>query len=672
MNPPGPQRHSCTIVLPVFNGLSFVVDCLGAVFAWTDLDRHRLLVVDDASDSATADYLDRVADNHASVDVLRNEANLGFLRSCNRAIEASETDAVLLLNSDVVVTPGWLERLLACLETEASIASVNPLTNRAAQIALPMVPGANFLGMDERLAACQAGCRDVVTGVGFCMLLRRRALDEVGVFDEIYGRGYCEESDLCMRLVRAGWRTVVAENVYVYHRGGASFVDRDARYRTNRQIFDKRWKREYRRQFRQFRRADPLGSVRSEFALPGRWNPKPMVWQTARGMLEARARRDYAGVVEQSVRGLVRTLRSRQPVADGDALRRTSRRDRLTVTYVLSDMVIAGGVLSVIQLVNELIFQGVEARIVTLFEDPLVLDWTRLYTRPIVFRSRSELLENFPETDVAVATLWKTAPWVAGLVERGRAAHGAYFLQDYEPWFFPESQPEARQRVQKTFGLLPNRIVKSDWLQAKLAEDGYESHKIRLGMDLGRFYPRDTETDRPTIVAMARPGTAYRGFSTLVETLALVKQRLPEVKILLFGARDLSDSELPFEFQNLGIIKDMDRMAELYSSADVFIDTSDFQGFGRCGLEAMACGTACVLSNAGGVNEYATDQRNALLVAPGKPEDFASAAIRLLEDRDLRMRLVEGGLATVKQFDHKREAREARKYFEALIRDQAR
>ncbi|MFU8833432.1 MAG: glycosyltransferase, partial [Wenzhouxiangella sp.] len=469
----------------------------------------------------------------------------------------------------------------------------------------------------EALSSRRAGCPDVVTGVGFCMLLRKSALDEVGLFDEAYGRGYCEESDLCMRLVRAGWRTVVADNVYVYHRGNASFADRDERYRANRKIFDKRWKREYRRQFRQFRRADPLGPVRDEFALPGRWNPKPMVWQTARAMLEAKARRDYVGVVEQSVRGLVRTLRNRQPIADPETVRRTSRRDRLTVTYVLSEMVIAGGVLSVIQLVNELILQGVEARIVTLFEDPLIHDWTRLYTRPIVFRSRRELLENFPETDIAVATLWKTAPWVADLVERGRAAHGAYFLQDYEPWFFPESQPEARQRVRETFGLLPNRIVKSDWLRGKLAEDGFDSHKIRLGMDLGRFYRRDVERTRPTIMAMARPGTAYRGFPVLVEALSIIRQKYPESEIILFGSRDLADQDIPFAFRDMGVVQDMDRMAEMYSRADVFIDTSDFQGFGRCGLEAMACGAACVLSNAGGVNEYAADGENALLVTPG-------------------------------------------------------
>ena len=99
---------------------------------------------------------------------------------------------------------GWLGRLLACADT--NIASVNPLTNHASQISIPIAPSANFISMDRTIRKLsQRQYPDVVTGVGFCMLLRRSALDDVGLFDEIYGHGYCEESDLCMRLTTKGF-----------------------------------------------------------------------------------------------------------------------------------------------------------------------------------------------------------------------------------------------------------------------------------------------------------------------------------------------------------------------------------------------------------------------------------------------------------------------------------
>jgi len=195
-----------------------------------------------------------------------------------------------------------------------------------------------------------------------------------------------------------------------------------------------------------------------------------------------------------------------------------------------------------------------------------------------------------------VATHWTTAPWARAILDAGRARVGVSFLQDYEPWFFPATETAARERVRATFGLLPHRIVKSDWLAGMLAADGYPTHKIRLGMDLDCFYPRETPGRPPTVLAMARPGTPYRGFKNLVAALDQIKAARPEVEIRLFEDRGLKRRALPFEFHDEGLISDQERLARTYSGADVFIDSSDFQGFGRCGLEAMACGTACELT----------------------------------------------------------------------------
>ncbi|MGB2680030.1 MAG: glycosyltransferase family 2 protein, partial [Candidatus Competibacter sp.] len=245
------------IILPVHNGLSLLRDGLDAVMAYTPRRDCRLLIVDDASDPVVAAWLrERAAERPDWVTLQRQDENLGFLETCNRAMARGDSQYLVLLNSDVLVAPNWLERLLACAESDPRIAAVNPLSNRADNIDLPMAPGASYLAMNAYLARERQGrCHDVVTGVGFCLLLRRTALDHVGLFDPIYGHGYCEESDLCMRLTAAGFRTVAAEDVYVFHRGGGSFSDGQARYLRNRRVFDQRWGADYRRQFRAFRRA---------------------------------------------------------------------------------------------------------------------------------------------------------------------------------------------------------------------------------------------------------------------------------------------------------------------------------------------------------------------------------------------------------------------------------
>lgn len=397
----------------------------------------------------------------------------------------------------------------------------------------------------------------------------------------------------------------------------------------------------------------------------------PVVWQTARNMLACIREKRLAALPMAGLEGLLRLPFSIRNLPSSSFVHKLTRPHRLRVTYILHNMVIAGGVLSVIQIVNELILLGIEARIVALFKDPGIPEWTRLYTEPIIYKNENEMREHFPPTDIAVATLWTTAPFVNRLVKEGKARIGAYFIQDYEPWFFPESDTVSRQRVLQTYTMIPNRIVKSRWLAGMLAADGYSTHQIPLGMDLGRYYPRDMDISRPVILSMVRPKTPRRGFSSIIAALAEVKKQRPDVEIVLFGDRFLGSYSIPFEFRNEGVVMDQNRLAELYSEATVFLDGSDFQGFGRCGLEAMACGAACVLTGAGGVMEYAVHGENALVVPPKKPDCFASAILELLQNSALRDHLVEGGRCTAQRFCHKREALQTRDYFLSLVRERS-
>ncbi len=658
------NRSQCDIVLSVYNGLAYVKECISSIVEHT-ADYH-LYVVDDCSDDFTRRYLEKVKKNNPQISLYRNPKNLGFVKSSNLGVSLGKAPFIVLINSDVIVTPGWLEQLIKCADSSPSIALVNPFTNSAATINIPMAPGANFYGMNMILQQnSPPQYPDVVTGVGFCMLLRRSALENVGLFDEVYGRGYCEESDLCMRFTTSGYRTVVADDVYVYHKGRGSFNDRGGRYKQNRKIFDARWAEEYYRQFSLFRKADPLNKARGLFQLHQMWDTESSMRETYRSMRSCWRTRDLPGFLREAVRGLRRLPNAKREVVTPEAVVRVTRPGRLRVTYVLHHLCLAGGVFSVVQLVNELILLGVEARIVALREYPEVYDW-KLLTRPIIFKKVSTLIRDFPESDITIATHWTTAPWVSEIVSSGRGGIGAYFLQDYESWFFHENDKESRGKVLKTYKLIPNKIVKSEWLKALLERDGFPTKKIRLGMDLGLFYPRNVKkSSRPIVLTMARPRTPRRGFPHVIEALRKIKQSIPEVEIVLFGD-DLSKQNIPFDYRDEGVITDQSRLAELYSTADVFLDGSDFQGFGRTALEAMSCGTACVLTSVGGVSEYAKDKKNCLLVPPARPEVFAQAILTLLKNEGFREHIIQGGRETALSFCHKREAEETLMYFNEL------
>ena len=125
---------------------------------------------------------------------------------------------------------GWLSAIEECAASDPAIASVTPLTNNGEIASIPAFCRPNPWPDDaERWARA---CREsgsplypqVPTTVGFCMFMRRAAIDEIGLFDEAaFGRGYGEENDWCMRAIQAGWHHVLCDSAFVAHEGGASF-----------------------------------------------------------------------------------------------------------------------------------------------------------------------------------------------------------------------------------------------------------------------------------------------------------------------------------------------------------------------------------------------------------------------------------------------------------------
>ncbi|WP_159997290.1 glycosyltransferase [Roseomonas sp. 18066] len=225
------RRPQVAIVIPIYNAPDDLAACLRTLVAETGGDAELLLIDDASPDPRVAEVL-APYEGRRNIRVLRNEKNLGFTGTCNRGIEAAGRRDVVLLNSDTLLPPRWLEGLTAAAYASPRTASASPLSDNAGAFSAPRLGGANVLprGLSTvdigRLVtqAARAAYPEVPTGHGFCLFLRRDALDAVGVLDvEAFPRGYGEENDLCMRALRAGWQHVVDDRTYVLHRQSASF-----------------------------------------------------------------------------------------------------------------------------------------------------------------------------------------------------------------------------------------------------------------------------------------------------------------------------------------------------------------------------------------------------------------------------------------------------------------
>jgi GT2 family glycosyltransferase/glycosyltransferase involved in cell wall biosynthesis len=226
------------IVVPVYNALGDLARCVESVLAHTDGD-WRLTLIDDASpDPAIRGYFTSLAERGLpNVVLAANERNIGFTLTANRGMREARPGAdVVLLNSDTVVTSGWLAALARCAGSDSRIGTITPFSNNAEICSLPRFcinnpwpPGDDPEPLVSALARAAApSYPDLPTGVGFCLYIRRALVDAIGLFDPAFGLGYGEENDYCMRAAAAGFRNVLCEDAFVLHLGGSSFGDKRA------------------------------------------------------------------------------------------------------------------------------------------------------------------------------------------------------------------------------------------------------------------------------------------------------------------------------------------------------------------------------------------------------------------------------------------------------------
>jgi O-antigen biosynthesis protein len=223
------------VCVPVYDGFPSVERCLAALAAAAVNADVRTLIINDASpDARIAPLLEGHALTQKNTQVRHNATNHGFTWNVNQAFAAARADEhICLVNSDTLVTDGWLDQMLACVDRDASVGTVTPFSNNATICSFPDFscawPVPDF-DQRERIAKAlrdsPAEPIDLPTGVGFCMLISAACRAAVGRFDiENFPRGYGEENDFCMRAAAAKFRNVLCPNAYVAHEGGVSFSE---------------------------------------------------------------------------------------------------------------------------------------------------------------------------------------------------------------------------------------------------------------------------------------------------------------------------------------------------------------------------------------------------------------------------------------------------------------
>jgi GT2 family glycosyltransferase/glycosyltransferase involved in cell wall biosynthesis len=311
----------------------------------------------------------------------------------------------------------------------------------------------------------------------------------------------------------------------------------------------------------------------------------------------------------------------------------------LRIVYVTEDMGVGGGHRDIFEQANRLAARGHDVSIFTLGEPP---DWFELVVPVRRFKDYGRLLAALePLAAIKVATWWNTAApvWLAGV----RNGIPAYFVQDIETSYYPHHE-HMRAAVIASYRHEFAYMTISGWNRDRLAELGLAAELVAPGVDLEMFRPRpDVRRREDSLLALGRTLPLKNFPLTLAAWHALGEQR-PELR--LFGIEPELANEPGIRYERR---PSDDRVAELFSEASVFVQTSTHEGFCLPVLEAMACGTPVVCTDADGNRDFCVDGENCLMVAP-RVDAVAGAIARLLADVELRERLAQAGLRTAASY----------------------
>lgn len=234
-----------SIVILTYNKLDYTIQCIESIRQHTTLDQYELIVVDNHSTDGTIDWLKAQSD----IITIYNQENLGFPKGCNQGIEIATGDNILLLNNDTIVTEKWLDNLVACLNSSEEIGAVGAVTNNCFYYQTIPVSYSNLKEMHEFAAIHNKSDSQLweerLMLIGFCMLIKKSVIDQIGLLDERFSPGNYEDNDFSFRIRQEGYKLILCKDTFIHHYGSTSWKDNNSSFtnllKINRQKFFDKW-----------------------------------------------------------------------------------------------------------------------------------------------------------------------------------------------------------------------------------------------------------------------------------------------------------------------------------------------------------------------------------------------------------------------------------------------
>ena len=222
------RESGIDVIIPVYRGISETADCIKSVLSDSSFPLRVTVIADCPPEDGMNAALEEIAERSGGrMTLIKHSENLGFVKTVNEGMRLTHGD-VVLLNSDTLVASGWLYSLCAAAASAEDIATATPLSTSAGPFTLfseNQISRQDFPIYAEAVSKLhKSKLLTVPTGHGYCIFIKRKAIESVGLFNEkVFGRGYGEENDFCQRAIEMGFTNAADFGTLVYHAEALSF-----------------------------------------------------------------------------------------------------------------------------------------------------------------------------------------------------------------------------------------------------------------------------------------------------------------------------------------------------------------------------------------------------------------------------------------------------------------
>lgn len=245
------QNNFTSIITLSYNQVVYTKKMVQSFLKTNDKDSTELIIIDNASDKKTVNYLTKINEENSNINVIFNTHNLGFPKAVNQGIKEAKGDYIVVANNDIVLTMNWLDRMIEVAESDSTIGVVGPISNIVSGVQVDKNAKYNSIEemhkYAEKISKENKGQVQQFPRVAFlCTLIKREVIDKIGGLDERFSPGNFEDDDFCLRAQLAGFKTVIAKDVFIHHYGSKSFkangeVAYAERMKINQQKFIDKW-----------------------------------------------------------------------------------------------------------------------------------------------------------------------------------------------------------------------------------------------------------------------------------------------------------------------------------------------------------------------------------------------------------------------------------------------